>query len=353
MSLTFEQAWQSVLSQLQMDMPKASFDTWVRDTRAVSFENNVMTVGARNAYTRDWLESHLASTVSRLLVGILNTDVAVNFIVISDKDEEYDDESEDQPGGFTAEPVDVTRYRDEVHPDHIVMLDAYCLWLMEQGDMTAKEMSLWVGFRQAVWRQWKIGQGAIRNIPHWQVMEFAMMSRASYFRELSGKTSLAGGHVELVPEPAVNLGKSADRRMDNANRYRVWMAPRLTRHDCAVIEMILRAETTSAGSADAVHQAALAVLKDLSERDVMDWINQETQIGEIWPRSVQEIVRRFLDTEGDLSEELRIACEKVYDRVLGAFGKVLITHFSTVQIRVKTSHKVHSRRPNQRGAPYD
>ncbi len=244
-----------------------------------------------------------------------------------DKDEEYDDESEDQHGGFTAEPVDVTRYRDEVHPDHIVMLDAYCLRLMEQGDMTAKEMSLWVGFRQAVWRQWKIGQGVIRNIPHWQVMEFAMMSRASYFRELSGKTSLAGGHVEPVPEPVASQSRNADRRMDNANRYRVWMAPRLTRHDCAVFEMILRAEATSAGSVDSNHQALLAVLKDLSERDVMDWINQEAEIGENWPHSVQEIVRRFLDTEGDLSEELRNACEKVHDRILGAFGKVLITHY--------------------------
>jgi hypothetical protein len=87
--------------------------------------------------------------------------------------------------------VDATRYRDEVHPDHIVMLDAYCLRLMEQGDMTPKEMSLWVGFRQAVWRQWKIGQGTVRNIPHWKAMEFAMMSRASYFRELSGKTAAA------------------------------------------------------------------------------------------------------------------------------------------------------------------
>jgi len=327
MSLAFEQAWQSVLDQLKTEMPKASFDTWVRDTRAVSFENNVMTVGARNAYTRDWLESRLTSTVSRLLVGFLNTDVAVNFIVTSDKDEEYDDESDDGHGGFTAEPVDVTRYRDEVHPDHVVMLDAYCLRLMEQGDMTAKEMSLWVGFRQAVWRQWKIGQGAIRNIPHWQVMEFAMMSRASYFRELSGKSSLAGGHVELVPEPLVNLRKSADRRMDNANRYRVRMSPRLTLRDCTVIEMILRAETGTSKSPQEAHDAVLAVLKDLAERDVMDWINQEPETNAVWPRSIQEIVRRVLAVEGDLPDDLHGACEKVYDRILGAFGKVLITHY--------------------------
>ena len=76
-----EQAWQSVLGQLQMEMPRASFDTWVRDTKPVSYQNGTLTIGVRNAYARDWLESRLASTVSRLLVGIMNASVAVNFIV--------------------------------------------------------------------------------------------------------------------------------------------------------------------------------------------------------------------------------------------------------------------------------
>src|SRR5258705_10557457 len=76
-----EQAWQSVLGQLQMEMPRASFDTWVRHTRPVSYQNGTLTIGVHNAYARDWLESRLASTVSRLLVGILNATVAVNFIV--------------------------------------------------------------------------------------------------------------------------------------------------------------------------------------------------------------------------------------------------------------------------------
>ncbi|RPI92621.1 MAG: chromosomal replication initiator protein DnaA [Chloroflexi bacterium] len=78
-----EQAWQSVLGQLQMEMPRASFDTWVRDTRPVSYQDGTLTIGVRNAYARDWLESRLASTVSRLLVGIMNASVAVNFIVSS------------------------------------------------------------------------------------------------------------------------------------------------------------------------------------------------------------------------------------------------------------------------------
>jgi chromosomal replication initiator protein len=76
-----EQAWQSVLAQLQMEMPRASYDTWVRDTRPTAYENGIITVGVRNAYARDWLESRLATTVSRLLIGILNSNVAVEFVV--------------------------------------------------------------------------------------------------------------------------------------------------------------------------------------------------------------------------------------------------------------------------------
>jgi chromosomal replication initiator protein len=76
-----EQAWQAVLGQLQMEMPRASFDTWVRDTRPVSYDKGILTVGVGNAYARDWLESRLASTVSRLLIGILNSNVSVDFVV--------------------------------------------------------------------------------------------------------------------------------------------------------------------------------------------------------------------------------------------------------------------------------
>ncbi|NJC96182.1 MAG: chromosomal replication initiator protein DnaA [Anaerolineales bacterium] len=79
--MNVEQAWQSVLGQLQMEMPRASFDTWVRDTRPVSYQDGTLVIGVRNAYARDWLESRLASTVNRLLIGIMNSTVDVNFIV--------------------------------------------------------------------------------------------------------------------------------------------------------------------------------------------------------------------------------------------------------------------------------
>ena len=99
-----DQAWQSVLGQLQMEMPRASFDTWVRDTKPVSYKDSTLTIGVRNAYARDWLESRLASTVNRLLVGILNSTVDVHFIVHGNEVERIVDETPD----FRAEPPVLT-----------------------------------------------------------------------------------------------------------------------------------------------------------------------------------------------------------------------------------------------------
>ncbi len=77
------QVWQSVLGQLQMEMPKAAFDTWVRDTQVVGLEDDTLVVGVQNAYARDWLESRLRSTVRRKLVGLMARPVDVRFVVWS------------------------------------------------------------------------------------------------------------------------------------------------------------------------------------------------------------------------------------------------------------------------------
>jgi len=83
-------AWESVKIQLQSEMPRASFETWVRDTQALQLDEDVLTIGARNAYCRDWLDSRLISTVEGLLSGILNKKIKVCFIVAISEDESDD-----------------------------------------------------------------------------------------------------------------------------------------------------------------------------------------------------------------------------------------------------------------------
>lgn len=76
-----QQAWQNLIGQLQSEMAKASFDTWVRSSELVKFEDNVFTIGVHNAYARDWLESRLSSTIIRHLTGLMNERVDVKFVV--------------------------------------------------------------------------------------------------------------------------------------------------------------------------------------------------------------------------------------------------------------------------------
>ena len=73
------QAWQATLGQLQMNMSKATFDTWVSDAKFVSQKDDIFTISVQNAYVRDWLENRLTGTVTKLLSGIMNTPQKVVF----------------------------------------------------------------------------------------------------------------------------------------------------------------------------------------------------------------------------------------------------------------------------------
>ncbi|BAJ63934.1 chromosomal replication initiator protein DnaA [Anaerolinea thermophila] len=96
-----QQAWQATLGQLQMEMNKASFETWVKDAQLISVEGSDFIIGVPNAYARDWLESRLTATVQRILEGLMGATPAVKFIVwhrdeVDMPEEEVPEESHQQ-----------------------------------------------------------------------------------------------------------------------------------------------------------------------------------------------------------------------------------------------------------------
>jgi chromosomal replication initiator protein len=76
-----ERHWQAALGQLQMELPRAAYATWVRDAEYLAYEDSTFIIGVRNAYARDWLEDRLLATVKRVLTGILGKTVDVRFVV--------------------------------------------------------------------------------------------------------------------------------------------------------------------------------------------------------------------------------------------------------------------------------
>ena len=76
-----EQIWQAALGQLQLEIPKSTFDTWVRGTALLSQDDGAYVVGVNNAYAKDWLENRLHGTVKRTLSGLAGRTVDVRFVV--------------------------------------------------------------------------------------------------------------------------------------------------------------------------------------------------------------------------------------------------------------------------------
>ncbi|NIM95144.1 MAG: chromosomal replication initiator protein DnaA [Anaerolineales bacterium] len=76
-----ERFWDAAIGQLQLEMPRAAFDTWVRDAEFLTYEDGTFIIGVQNAYARDWLEDRLQSTVARVLTSIAGRSVEVRFVV--------------------------------------------------------------------------------------------------------------------------------------------------------------------------------------------------------------------------------------------------------------------------------
>jgi len=79
-----EQAWQAAMGQLQIEMPRAAFDTWVREAEFIAYEDGCFIIGAPNAYACDWLQSRLTGAISRLLTGLMGRSIQVRFTVWQD-----------------------------------------------------------------------------------------------------------------------------------------------------------------------------------------------------------------------------------------------------------------------------
>lgn len=96
------QAWKATLGQLQMDMPKATYDTWVKETRLLNHAERTFTIGIDNAYACDWLTNRLTTTAERLLSGMMDAPQNVKFIVRHNETDPVSINSL-EPDGFSKE----------------------------------------------------------------------------------------------------------------------------------------------------------------------------------------------------------------------------------------------------------
>ncbi|RPH55407.1 MAG: hypothetical protein EHM81_14690, partial [Chloroflexi bacterium] len=324
-----DQAWQSVLGQLQMEMPRASFDTWVRDTRLLTCEDGLVTIGVRNQYARDWLENRLTSTVARLLAGMLNRGVEVQFVVAAQEAEENEVEPEPEPDEPRADEAEIEvvnrlRYDELVAPARIVAIPGYFSRLLPE--IGARAAWLYVGWRQAVWNGERGHEGGSRSrrIAVSQVTRYSGLGRRTFFRATEDPATWQAlvGLVERQDlTPRWTQGR--DRRSHRLpNKYTVHLTLPLSQADSRSIREWLTERIHSGVS-------LFEALKQATETKEL--------IGELLPLAgpatdLEPVAQTVMDiavslNAGELPPDLQAAAEKLHRRIISGFGTLLITHY--------------------------
>jgi len=75
------QIWKAALGELQLLMTDANFNTWLRDTQVVGYDDGLFTIGVPSPYAREWLQQRFAGNVKRTLEGLVGASVRVDFVV--------------------------------------------------------------------------------------------------------------------------------------------------------------------------------------------------------------------------------------------------------------------------------
>ncbi len=78
--LNLKQIWTAALGELQVGLPRSTYDTWFKDTQVLSEEDDVFLIGVPNAFAREWLENKFRPQVRTTLQHLLGRTVDVRFV---------------------------------------------------------------------------------------------------------------------------------------------------------------------------------------------------------------------------------------------------------------------------------
>ncbi len=78
--------WEAALGDIQLQLNKTNFQTWLKETCGLTYEDHRFVVGVPNVFTSAWLEKRLYGVIKRTLVRVTNDpEVEINFVVQPEK----------------------------------------------------------------------------------------------------------------------------------------------------------------------------------------------------------------------------------------------------------------------------
>ena len=83
-----KELWEETLQEIEKKISKPSFDTWLKSTKALSFEENTIIVEAPNDFARDWLDGNYKYLLIDIIEQLIGERVDIKFIIPRANNEE-------------------------------------------------------------------------------------------------------------------------------------------------------------------------------------------------------------------------------------------------------------------------
>jgi chromosomal replication initiator protein len=74
-----QELWELALNELQVQVTRPNYETWLKDTIGLRFDNGSFVVGAPNDFATEWLSTKLRPLIAKTLTGIIGHPVEVTF----------------------------------------------------------------------------------------------------------------------------------------------------------------------------------------------------------------------------------------------------------------------------------
>jgi chromosomal replication initiator protein len=87
MPLNNEKIWEECLNLLSQEIKKQSFHTWLRPTRGIPCEEDVLKVAVPNKFVAEWLEEHYLDPIQKTILKIAQQNLPLSFLISTEMGE--------------------------------------------------------------------------------------------------------------------------------------------------------------------------------------------------------------------------------------------------------------------------
>ncbi len=78
--MDYKQIWEQVLEQMKQKISKPSFETWLKSTEAIDFNDDILTITTPNEFARDWVDTRYSELMKQTINEITKENISIKVV---------------------------------------------------------------------------------------------------------------------------------------------------------------------------------------------------------------------------------------------------------------------------------